>query len=80
MSKLLPAYMQMIQKYHKDILLRDEFFETRPCPAIGRDIRTIKPVLQYPDGEVELKFNVGTRTNGIDKAHWPADLSVEIVR
>lgn len=65
---------------HSDILLKHEFFEERPCNSIGYSIKTVKPILQYTDGEVELRYNVGTRTNGVDKPYWPKDLMTEIVQ
>lgn len=79
MSVLLPAYMKMMKEKHAETLLQEDFFEDRACPVIGHSIRTIKPVLKYPDGEVQLRFNVGTRTNGVDKPYWPSDLTVEVV-
>lgn len=60
-------------------MFQESFFETRDCKTIGVKIKTVKPVLTFPKQEVELKYNVGTRTNGVDKAHWPADLTTEIV-
>jgi hypothetical protein len=35
--------------------------------------------LRFPDGEVDLKYNVGTRSNRVDKAHWPDDLMAEVI-
>jgi hypothetical protein len=61
------------------VLFQEDFFETRDCKPIGVKIKTVKPILRFPNKEVELKFNVGTRTNGVDKAYWPADLTTEIV-
>jgi hypothetical protein len=42
-------------------------------------VRCVKPVLQFPGGKVQLRFQVGTRTNGVDAARWPEDLLVEKV-
>ncbi|KAM5341976.1 hypothetical protein ACJ41O_015007 [Fusarium nematophilum] len=80
MSHTIPIVLKMMGQHHADILLRPEFFEERPCPSIGYTIKTVKPILQYADGEVELRYNVGTRTNGVDKPYWPEDLMTEFVR
>jgi len=55
------------------------FGSVRENKTIGKKIRAVKPILQFPGGEVELKYNVGTRSNGIDAAKWPHDLMSEVV-
>ncbi|KAK0205346.1 CoA-transferase family III domain-containing protein [Desarmillaria ectypa] len=50
---------------------KDEYFETRENPGVVR-IRTVKPVLTFPDG-------VGSRPNGMDKQAWPADLAISAI-
>ena len=61
-------------------LLRTEFFERRDSKALGGLMfRTPRPILQFPPGTVQLKYNIGTRGNGVDQPYWPDDLSVEIV-
>jgi hypothetical protein len=75
-----PAYMKMLKANASDILFKPEFFESRPCGVIGKPIRTPKPVLQFKDGLVEPGFNIGTRTNGVDKAMWPQDLMTEVLK
>lgn len=67
MSVLVPAYMKTIKEKHAEALVQEDLFDDRACPVIGHSTRTIKPVLKYPDGEVQLSFNVGTRKNGVDK-------------
>jgi hypothetical protein len=69
----------LAQSGGNELLLRDEFFEVRENKTIGKKIRAVKPILQFPGGEVELKYNVGTRSNGIDAAKWPHDLMSEVV-
>jgi hypothetical protein len=68
-----------LKKTSSDILFRNEFFEDRKCGVLGTTIRTVKPIVQYPDGEVQLEYNIGTRSNGVDDARWPDDLSAEVV-
>jgi CoA-transferase family III len=58
---------------------RDEFFEVRHNGILGVDIRCVKPVIQFPNGEVVLKYNVGCRGNGTDAPRWPEDLMTEKV-
>jgi hypothetical protein len=43
----------------------------------------VGPVAQWEDtewGRVKLGYAVGVRGNGVDKAEWPGDLGVEVVR
>lgn len=79
MGHTLPRFMQMLKANAGDVVLRPEFFEKRYSGAINTHIQCPKPVIQYPGGKVELKYNVGTRGNGVDQARWPADLMTEIV-
>lgn len=60
-------------------VLRREWFERRMAKNLGKEIETVKPIARFPEGGVELGFNVGTRTNGVDRPRWPRDLGVEIV-
>jgi len=77
MNYTLPPYMEMLRGQKAFDL---EFFEIRKSGALGGlDIRTVKPVLQFPEGTVELGYNVGTRGNGVDQPYWPKDLSTEVV-
>ncbi|KAF2661961.1 CoA-transferase family III [Lophiostoma macrostomum CBS 122681] len=79
MPYLLPRYLKMLQENSKDVLFNPSFFERRHSGALGQDIICPKPVVQFPQGPVELKFNVGTRGNGVDQARWPQDLMTEVV-
>lgn len=79
MGYLIPRYLGMLKETSLETVLNPIFFENREAKSIGKQIRTVKPILQFPDGRVELEYNVGTRTNGVDKPRWPHDLSVEIV-
>ena len=45
---------------------------------MGHEYVQLKPIARFKDG-VRLGYNVGTRTNGVDKPKWPSDLTVEIV-
>jgi hypothetical protein len=69
--------MGMIKQSGK--LLQPSFFEERESKALGVKISTIKPIIKYQDGQVELKYNVGCRGNGKDKPRWPEDLTTEVV-
>lgn len=79
MGYTLPRLLQMIHKNSSDVLLKPEFFEIRRAGAIGKDVKGVKPIVQYPGGKVKLGFNVGTRGNGVDQPRWPADLMTEVV-
>lgn len=75
----MPRYLNMIKNFHRDTLLRPEFFEIRESKALGLKLRCVKPILAFPEGSVKLGYNIGTRGNGIDQPFWPEDLSTEIV-
>ncbi|XPS72553.1 hypothetical protein M3J09_004716 [Ascochyta lentis] len=79
MNYTLPRFLQMLKANAGDVVLKPDFFEKRHSGAIGKDILCIKPIVQYPAGKVELRYNVGTRGNGVDQPKWPADLMTEIV-
>lgn len=81
MMYTIPRYLKMIKTYGADKLLRPEFFEDRETKALGGIIvRSVKPIIRFDDDEVVLKYNVGTRGNGLDEPRWPHDLMVEIVQ
>ena len=61
-------------------LFQKDFLEIRKCGALGGlQMRVVKPVLQFPEGQVKPGFNVSTRGNGVDQPRWPEDLSIEVV-
>ena len=78
MESSAPVVMKLMAEEHRDCF-KDEFFEDRGSGILGVDIRCVKPVIQYPHGEVKLGFNVGTRGNGRDAPWWPSDLMTEVV-
>ncbi|KAK5019941.1 hypothetical protein LTR60_000020 [Cryomyces antarcticus] len=63
----IPLVLGMIRANSEEKLFRPEFFEDREVKHLGTSIRAVKPILQFPEGKVELGFNVGTRTNGVDQ-------------
>jgi hypothetical protein len=69
----------MLAKNKDSPICQDRFFEDRPAENLGTSIRTVKPILGFPHGEVELKFNVGTRGNGVDQPRWPENLLTQTV-
>lgn len=78
MHYLLPDLIGRLRTYDSDVLFRNEFFEERVSKAVGHTFIQVKPVAQFED-DVSLRYNVGTRSNGVDAAKWPSDLGVEIV-
>lgn len=79
MPHTLGQYLAMLKQNAGPVIFNPEFFEVRHSKAIGRDITTPKPIIQFPEGIVQLKFNVGTRGNGVDQAQWPQNLMTEVV-
>ncbi|KAJ4366163.1 hypothetical protein N0V83_007798 [Neocucurbitaria cava] len=80
MGYTLPRFLRMLKANSADVLFKPDFFETRHSGAIGKDIKCIRPVIQYPEGRVQLKYNIGTRGNGVDQARWPENLLTEVVQ
>ncbi|KAL6901098.1 putative L-carnitine dehydratase [Trichoderma evansii] len=62
-------------------ILRPEFFEDRHSPSVlgEKAFRAVKGVADW-GGVVDLRYNVGTRGNGVDAARWPDDLTQEVVQ
>lgn len=78
MLQLLFRIMPLL-KERSGYLFDPSYFETRPAPNLGVSLRTVKPVLQFPDGVVKPGFTIGTRGNAVDKAQWPADLTTQVI-
>ena len=78
MHYLLPALIGLLHKHDQDVTFKPEFFEQRKSGAVGHEFVQVKPIANFKD-DIKLGYNVGTRPNGVDKAKWPEDLSVEIV-
>ena len=79
MNYTIPRYLKMLQADRT--VLNLDFFEKRVSGALnGLVFRMPKPALNFPPDTVNLRFNVGTRGNGIDAPYWPDDLLTEVVR
>lgn len=79
MQYTLPRFLAMLKQNAGEVVLKPEFFERRHSGAIGKDILCPKPVIRFPQGPVQLRYNVGTRSNGVDQARWPENLMTEVV-
>ena len=79
MGYTLPRFMQMLKVNASNVVLHPDFFERRYSGAIGKDVLCPKPIIQYPGGKVVLKYNIGTRRNGVDQLRWLEDLMTEII-
>ncbi|KAK5112725.1 hypothetical protein LTR62_003823 [Meristemomyces frigidus] len=78
MNYTLPSMMALLAKHDKDTLFNPDFFEHRTSKAVGHTFVQVKPVARFAD-DVQLCYNVGTRSNGVDQARWPEDLRTEVV-
>jgi len=84
MTMTIPAYMKMLHE-KKAPIFDETFFEIKKNGALGVDVKTIKPILEFEKEEeeekesVKLEYNVGSRPNGMDMAKWPSDLMTEVV-
>ena len=76
---MFPHVFKSLFKNCAKELFQPGFFETRHSGAVDHYFKSVRPVLSFPNREVALGFNVGTRTNGKDAAHWPEDLSTEVI-
>lgn len=72
--------MKLLHQHDAQILFQPQFFEPRRSEAVGTTFIQVKPVIQFRDIDVQLKYNIGTRGNGTDEARWPEDLTVEFVK
>jgi hypothetical protein len=75
----IPRMLRMLEERSADVLFKSEFFEEREARNKGITIRTVKPILRFTKHEVEPRYQVGTRPNGVDKPLWPKDLMTETV-
>jgi hypothetical protein len=75
----IPRMLGMMAKNEASPIVQAAFYEDREAANLETTIRTVKPILGFPGGEVELKYNVGTRGNGVDQPRWPEDLLTPIV-
>ena len=78
MGVTLSPFMQGLKRNCPE-LFQSAFFENRLSKALGVEIRSVKPVLVFPEGVVKPGYNIGTRGNGVDVAIWPKDLMTEIL-
>ncbi|KAH0012263.1 hypothetical protein KCU78_g9762, partial [Aureobasidium melanogenum] len=80
MTFMLPKVFGQVFKNSAGVLLKPSHFTEYPVKHMGgKVIKYPGPVIRFPGKEVELGYNVGTRTNGVDLPYWPKDLSVEVV-
>ncbi|KAL2882672.1 hypothetical protein SGCOL_001879 [Colletotrichum sp. CLE4] len=79
MAHNVPVMSKLLQEYDAQILFKPEFFEMRTSKAVDGTFWVVKPVLQYGNNAIEMRYNVGTRGNGVDEPVWPEDLSAEVV-
>ncbi|KAF3294222.1 hypothetical protein TWF132_003653 [Orbilia oligospora] len=79
MQTLLPAMVRLLYQYDKETLFKPQYFEPRRAENLGVTFVQVKPIAQFKDNAVELKYNVGTRGNGTDKPVWPKNLMVQVV-
>lgn len=78
LTKLLP----IMYRIDGAVLFKPHFFELRKTNAYngGATFVSSKPVTNFVDGTMKLKYDVGTRGNGVDASFWPEDLNVEVVK
>lgn len=79
MSYTIPAMLNIIRTHYNDVVFNPAFFEEREAKNLKATFVGVKPIAQFPNKEVELRYNVGTRGNGVDQPRWPNDLSAEVV-
>jgi hypothetical protein len=79
MGYTIPAMLKLIKENYNDTVFKPDFFEQRVAKNLDTTFVGVKPIAQFPNREVELGYQVGTRGNGVDQPYWPKDLSVEVV-
>ncbi|KID81083.1 CoA-transferase family III domain protein [Metarhizium guizhouense ARSEF 977] len=68
MLVLIGKVSSLLQRHSPEVF-DPQYLEDRPCPNLGINIRTVKPVLQFAD-VVRPGFDIGTRGNGVDEPTW----------
>ena len=79
MGYTIPRMLAILKEHDAKTIYNPAFFEAIESKAVGRTFVQPKAVAQWDSG-VELRYNVGTRGNGVDQPYWPEDLSTEVVR
>ncbi|OOO07739.1 L-carnitine dehydratase/bile acid-inducible protein F [Aspergillus oryzae] len=79
MPATIPLMMNSLMVNSGAQLFQPRFFDIRYSGAVDRYFKVLRPVLSFAEKQVDLRFNVGTRSNGHDAARWPEDLRTEIV-
>lgn len=77
MVQLMLPLLNILKETNAPIF-KDGYFERRENPGVV-PMRTVKPVLTFPEGIVKPGFQVGSRPNGVDKPAWPADLTTPAI-
>ncbi|KAF3018923.1 hypothetical protein E8E14_010767 [Neopestalotiopsis sp. 37M] len=75
----LPRVVGTLIKSSGASIMRPDFFTKYHPRHIGKDMVIVAPILRFPNGEVEPRFDIGTRGNGVDQPKWPKDLLSETV-
>lgn len=75
----LPRVVGTLIKSSGASIMRPNFFTKYHPRHIGKDMVIVAPILRFPNGEVEPRFDIGTRGNGVDQPKWPKDLLSERV-
>lgn len=78
MEVCAPVAMKLMDE--RGDCFKKEFFEVRRSGILDVNIHCLKPVIDFPNGDVRLGYNVGTRSNGTDAPKWPEDLMTEVVK
>ncbi|KAI1816961.1 CoA-transferase family III [Poronia punctata] len=79
MQYLVPNMLKSLAEHDSASLFNPTFYQPVHAKHLGVTFIRPKPIAQFADGGVELKYHVGTRGNGVDQPFWPEDLTVEVV-
>ncbi|KAK0498769.1 CoA-transferase family III domain-containing protein [Armillaria luteobubalina] len=77
MVQLMLPLLKILKETNAPIF-KDGYLERRENPGVV-PMKTVKPILTFPEGVVKPGFQVGSRPNGVDKPVWPADLSAPAI-
>ncbi|RFU33065.1 hypothetical protein B7463_g3302, partial [Scytalidium lignicola] len=75
----IPELLMLLAKNSASALFQPSFFEIRESKAVNTRFKTLKPILNFEGNQVRLGYNVGTRSNWVDKPVWPEDLQIEVI-
>lgn len=74
MATMLPVIIPELFQRRLDVFTNPKFWQTLDAPSYGEGakVRTVRPVVKFESGAIEIGIERGPVQNGSDPAKWPA--------